>query len=122
MQQTQEIAIASQYQARTEATQNLFLAGIEADYLPVPALRNRIGDDVSARDIDTALWLWTSWENHYYQYQTGFLDESAWHGVLKNIQAIYALCGLRFIYDWRRPGLRTEFVDMINSLDDKCVE
>jgi hypothetical protein len=121
MRQTQKIAIASQFQARTEATMNLWLVGIEADYLPARSLRDQITADVTARDINTVLWLWNSWDSHYYQYQAGFLDESAWQAVLRNIQSVYGLCDRRFIYEWRKRGLRTEFVDMINLLDDKCV-
>ena len=42
MKQTQDIAIASQYQARAEVTMNLFLSSLESGYVPVQSLRSQI--------------------------------------------------------------------------------
>ena len=120
MKQTQDIAIASQYHARAEATMNLFLSSLESDYVPVPPLRSQITEEMSARDVAATLWLWQSWDNLYYQYQAGFLEESAWQSVLRNITAVFAVCPSRFVYDWRKNGLRVEFVDMVDSLEDQC--
>jgi len=120
MKQSQDIAIATQYQARAEATQNLQLVSLEADYLGVPALRNGISDRISARDINVTLWLWIQFDNHFYQHQAGFLDEDAWQGQLRNIQDIYAQCDMRFVWDWRKAGLRSEFVTVVESMNDPC--
>ena len=121
LRQSHEIALATQYQARAEATQNLHLASIEADYLaPIPALRNGIGDKFSARDINVFLWLWIQYDNHFYQYESGFLEESAWQAQLRNIRRLYSICDARFVYEWRKIGLRSEFVELVESLEVPC--
>ena len=59
LKQSQDIAAATQFQARASATQEFILAHIEADYVPrVPALRAGLSDEISADDINSALWLW----------------------------------------------------------------
>lgn len=120
LRQSHEIALATQYQARAEATQNLHLAGIEADWLPVRPLRNGISEALSSRDINTFLWLWIQYDNHYYQYQAGYLDESAWQAQRRNIRELYSFCDARFVYEWRKKGLRAEFVALVASLEDTC--
>jgi len=121
LKQNQEIALATQYQARAEATMNLHLASIEADWVaPIPALRNGVSDELSARDINLYLWLWIQFDNHYYQYQSGFLDESAWQAQLRNIKELYSSCRARFAYEWRKKGLRSEFVELVESGEDLC--
>jgi len=120
LKQGHEIALATQYQARAEATQNLHLAGFEPDWT-IPALRNKVSDDVSARDINLWLWFWIQMDNHYYQYQAGFLEESAWRAQLKNIEEAYSYCNARFVYEWRKKGLRSEFVEIVESRVDPCL-
>jgi len=123
LKQSQDIALATQYQARAEATMNLTLAHIEADYtVRIPSLQAGLSDEVSARDINTYLWLWIAMDNHYYQYQAGFLDEEAWRAQLRNTKGIYADCPMRFVYEWRKAGLRSEFVALIDSFDDPCAD
>ena len=121
LKQSQEIALATQYQARAEATQALTLAHFEADYVPnIPAITAGLSDEITARDINTQLWLWIQFDNHYYQYQAGFLDEDAWQAQWRNTQEIYRQCELRFIWEWRKNGLRREFVELVESQDEPC--
>lgn len=120
LRQGHEIALATQYQARAEATQDLHLTAIEADWLPVRPLRDRISDEMPARDINVFLWLWIQYDNHYYQYQAGFLDESAWQAQFRNIKELYSFCDARFVYEWRKKGLRSEFVVLVESLEVPC--
>ena len=121
LKQSHEIALATQYQARAEATMNLHLTSIEADWVPpIPALRNGISENFSARDINVNLWLWIQFDNHFYQYQSGFLEESAWQAQLRNIMELYSFCDARFIYEWRKKGLRSEFIKLVESGQDSC--
>ena len=121
LKQSQEIALATQYQSRTEAVQSLVLAHIESDYVPfIPALRRGVDDGVPVGDIHTVHWLWIQMDNHYYQYQSGFLDEQSWAAQLRNTQELFSFCALRFVYDWRKKGLRDEFVNLVASFDDPC--
>jgi hypothetical protein len=121
LQQSHAIALATQYQARSEATQNLHLASIEADHLaPIPALQNGVGEKFSGRDINVFLWLWIQYDNHFYQYESGFLEESAWQAQLRNIREAYFHCDARFVYEWRKKGLRSEFIELVESFEDPC--
>lgn len=120
LKQSQEIAIATQYHARAEAVMNLHLAGIESDWLSAYPLRPHITDDMSAKDINGILWLWIAFDNHFYQYRSGFLDEESWQAQRKNIQELYSACPARFIWDWRKSGLRSQFVSLVESIDDPC--
>jgi len=123
MKQNHEIALAGQYQARAEVTLDLYSTFVEIDDIPnVPALRNRISETVTARSIAEILWLWIAMDNHYYQYKSGFLDEESWQAQLRNIKAIYAVCEVRFVWDWRKNGLRADFVEMVESVGSSCDE
>jgi len=119
LKQSHEIALATQYHARAETTQNLHLAGIESNWT-IPVLRSKVSDEVSVKDTNLWLWFWIQMDNHYYQYQAGFLDEVAWLAQLKNIEEAYAICNARFVYEWRKKGLRAEFVAVVESLPDPC--
>ena len=61
-------------------------------------------------------------DNHFYQYKSGFLDEDAWQGKFRSIKEMYSLCKMRFVFEWRKKGLRSQFVEMVESLDDPCAE
>jgi hypothetical protein len=120
LKQGHEIALATQYHSRAETTQNLHLAGIESGWT-IPVLRDKISDEVTVRDINLWLWFWIQMDNHFYQYQAGFLEESAWQAQLKNIEEAYTFCNVRFVYEWRKKGLRPEFVEVVESLTDPCL-
>ena len=66
LKQSQEIAIASQYQARADATMAFFNAHIEAGYVIRP-LRDQVSDTLSAEDLSAALWYWYAFDNHHFQ-------------------------------------------------------
>jgi hypothetical protein len=119
MKQNQAIALAEQYQARAQATMELQLAHLEAGYV-IPPLRAGLKDGVDAAGINTSLWLWIHMDNHYYQYQHGFMAEDSWQAQLRNLRGIYATCSMRFVYEWRKAGLRDSFVSLVDSLDDPC--
>ena len=122
LKQSQEIALANQYQARAQATQDLTLTQLEIGQMPyISAIRDGARKhEVEAGAVNTMLWLWIQMDNHYYQYQHGFLDEEAWQAQLNNIREIYATCRVRFVYDWRKAGLRESFVEIVESVDDPC--
>ena len=77
LKQSQEIALANQYQARAEAVQELILAHIEVGYIPfIPELRRGAENGASVEDIHTVHWLWIQMDNHYYQYRPGFFPKT----------------------------------------------
>ena len=120
MKQSQDIALATQYQARAQATMDLSLAHMEAGHV-IPPLQGGVTEEITGAEINTYLWLWIHMDNHYYQYQHGFMSEDSWQVQLRNMNGIYAACPLRFVYDWRKAGLRDDFVALIESFDDPCV-
>jgi hypothetical protein len=123
LKQSQEIALANQYQARAEAAQALTLAHLEVGYVPfVPELRRGAENGASAEDINTMHWLWLQMDNHYYQYQAGFLPQDAWDAQLRSTRELFGFCELRFVYDWRKNGLREEFVSLVASFEDPCLD
>ena len=119
LKQSQEIALASQYQARADAAMNFFNTHLEAGFV-LPMFRDKVTDTVSAEDIAATMWYWTAIDNHYYQYQNGFLAESAWQGQLRAMKQFHNLCKYRFIYDLRKHSYRPELVALVDSWEDKC--
>jgi hypothetical protein len=123
MKQSQEIAIAEQFHNRAVAVMGLAETQMEIGEVPnVRGWRERVSNgEVLAVDINSFHWLWISFDNHYYQYQSGFMEESAWQAQLRNARGLYTVCDMRFVYDWRKSGLRAEFVDLVGSFEDTCV-
>ena len=122
MKQSQDIAVAEQYHNRAETVLSLIQTQMEIGYVPnAQGWRDRVSNgEVLAVDILTRQWLWIHYDNHYFQYQSGFMEESAWQGQLKNVRNLYSRCEMRFVYDWRKRGLRSEFVELVESFDDPC--
>jgi glutathione S-transferase len=121
LKQSQEIAIANQYQAWAEASLNLFATHIEADYA-TPGNRVEITDTLTAGDIAQANWLWTAADNNYYQFQRGFTENEAWLGQMEVAKSIYEICSIRFVWENRKRAMRPEFVALVESWEDPCQE
>ena len=123
MRQSQEIAIAGQFQNRTETVLNFIATQMEVGYVPNgPGWRDRVSNkELSADDIHANQWLWVNYDNHYFQYQAGFMEESAWQAQLRGLHNLYSRCEMRFIFDLRKKGLRSEFVELAESFEDPCV-
>lgn len=117
--QGHEIAIAAQYQARAETAQNLFATHIEAGYT-IPPNRDKVTETFTAEDIAMANWQWTAFDNYYYQYQAGFLEEEAWLRFLGGGKGLWSNCQARFVWDARKRGLRSELIAIVESWDDPC--
>jgi glutathione S-transferase len=120
MKQTQEIAVASQFQARSTEFQALSRTGVEANWT-YPPLRPFISEQFSAADISAAVWSWAGFDNHHFQYQSGFLSEEAWNAQLSAQQQIYSNCYLRFVYEFSKGRMRKSVVDLVESWENSCV-
>ena len=119
MKQSQDIAIAAQYQARTEATLNVYAAHIEAGYALRP-FQEHLSEAISAQDASMAAWAWVAYDNHHFQYQNGFLSEDSWQGHLRSMQGLYKSCQIRFVYETRKDAMRSEFVALVDTWENKC--
>ena len=122
MRQSQEIAIAGQFQNRTQTVLSFIETQMEVGYVPNgPGWRDRVSTkEVSVEDIHISQWLWINFDNHYFQYQTGFMEESAWQAQLRSLRSAYSRCETRFVYDLRKRGLRSEFIELVESFEDPC--
>ena len=122
MKQSQEIAIADQYQARADAAQNMYMSVLESgtsfESLDVPM------DKKTPEERNLALsmngWSWTQYDNHYFQYKAGFLDEESWIGLSTRIKELYSVCHTRPLWEYNRNFFRSSFVAYVESLDDPC--
>ena len=122
MKQSQEIALANQYQARAEAAQNMFLtmqeSGISMSSMGKP-LSEKTPEEVAAA-FNISVWAWTQYDNHFYQYNAGFLDDESWEGLSRRIRDLYSNCDVRIIWESGRQYYRSSFVGYVESLDDAC--
>ena len=65
---------------------------------------------------------WHLYENDYYQYRQGLMDESTWSAKKVGIQNIYNMCRGRVIYAHRVRVFAEEFRTIVESLPDECAE
>ncbi len=122
MKQAQGIALAEQYQSRAEAAQAMYLSvlesGVSWDSLEIPW--NDKSPEEKTLGYTINQWAWTQYDNHYFQYTSGFLDEDSWTGLSRRIVQIYSQCDLRFGWEDIRPFLRQAFVEYVESAEDVC--
>ena len=122
MKQSQEIALAAQYQARAEAAQNLFMTMQESG-ISMSTMRNPMNEKTPEELVaayNLAVWGWTQYDNHFYQYNAGFLDDESWEGLSRRIQDLYDNCDLRVTWESGRQYYRSSFVEYVEALNDNC--
>ena len=123
LRQSQEIAIAAQYQARAQAAQSMWMS-LQESGTSIRDIRKPVAE-MSPFELHTAdnvtRWAWTQYDNHYFQYEAGFLDEESWHGLKIRIDAIYSLCDRRPIWKEIRRFFRPSFVQYVDALKDTCL-
>jgi hypothetical protein len=122
MKQSQEIAIADQYQARAEAAQAMYMSVLESgqswESLDIPWEQK--SPEERSLQIAVMNWSWTQYDNHYFQYLAGFLDEESWDGLRGRIEQLYSFCDGRPAWEGNRRFFRASFVEYVESLDDPC--
>ena len=121
MRQTHEIALASQFQARSAEFQAVSRTAIESNWTYRP-LRGFVNEQVSAADISAVVWTWTGFDNHHFQYQSGFLTEESWQAQLNAQQQVYSICELRFVYEWSKGRMRASVIELVENRDDPCAD
>jgi hypothetical protein len=95
--------------------------GIESDWT-YPPLRGFVNEQVSAADISAIVWTWSGFDNHHFQYQSGFLTKEAWEAQLRAQQALYWNCEFRFVYEWTKGRMRASVIELVGSWDDPCAD
>jgi hypothetical protein len=122
MKQSQDIALAAQYQARAEAAQNMMMSMQESG-MAISAIQKPAAEMNPAEryTIDNLFrWSWTQYDNMHFQYVAGFLDEESWKGQKARIERIYSRCDQRQLWENMRPFVRPSFVAYVDSLNDPC--
>ena len=123
IQQSQQIAIATQVQARTDAQlfrNNMWLIG-----------EWELGHIITANPYETlapaeqfARRQMVQWErnlqtNNYFQYRAGLLSEEQWNFTQDRIRGLWSNCSLReFAYNFE--VMEQPFVEYLLSLEDPC--
>ena len=123
MQQTQQIAIAGQVQARAEMRLNRILNGLEGN-LNANRLFNYANFDYEKLNEEEKLiarnmhnWIGIMVENNYSQYQMGLFADDYWEQQERRILNWWNRC------DLRSSGERVRsFQNYLDSLSDECTE
>ena len=113
MRQSQRIAIAGQQQGRAAIANDFITPFLEngLDFTTVFFNENPNHEfsqqDIAHRNIVQIHWF--LFENDFYQYSQGLMDEPTWQAKLNGIKTIYDLCDVREIYKLREPTFSNEF-------------
>ena len=123
MQQTQQIAIAGQVQARAEMGVNRILNGLEGN-LDANRLFNYANFDYEELNEEEKLiarnmhnWIGIMVENNFSQYQMGLFADDYWEQQERRILNWWNRCDLR-----SSGGRIRSFQNYLDSLPDECAE
>ena len=132
LQQSQEIAIGSQYQERTNAAIEMFSAQLENDVaLALRGAEIREAFRTSDRshliegrtDLEIGVaWvsfqtLFTVYDNNHFQYSAGYLDYDSWMAFRQRMITVLSVpLNLAFYVDMKSRNLiRPDFVEVVES-------
>lgn len=65
---------------------------------------------------------WLLYENDFYQYKQGLMDEVTWKAKLEGIKNLYNKCVVRVVYDFREPVFSQEFREITQSFTNECTD
>ena len=122
MKQEQEIAIASQYHDRaTLAVENFHAMAelgmsIGTALCPVEPTEDRSAEDIRVVCLIGLAYLVMA-DNHLYQYESGFMDESAWQAQRRLLKLILSRNDIyRILYQNTRGMRRESFLQLGDQL------
>ena len=124
MQQSQRLAVASQQQERAAITVDMINAFYEVDvdfqstYFDKEFNYQLSTEEIAYRNMVHKGWL--LYENDFYQYKQGLMDELTWEAKLRGISVIYNSCDVRNIYDSRAPIFSEDFRLVVEALPNQC--
>ena len=124
LKQSQDIAIATQYHERASLAIEFFSAQLESGDLgrwgrmtdPSSATEQSVED--LGRTYLTGLSYLTLADNHYYQFQTGFLDDESWRTQRRTLKRNFAhpASSARFAFGISTIAFRDSFVVLCNEI------
>ena len=122
MQQTQNIAIAGQAQARAEMNSASVHAAIEAgiDFHSQKSGSNIQLSEESIQQRNYANLAYARIENDYYQYQQGLMSDEVWQRKLLSIIGWYENCNVWEIWERRKQFFVNDLVQQIEGSGVAC--
>ena len=126
MRQTQKIAIAGQQQARSALGNTVILSmnDIGVDVQSV-YFEGKSRTDLSLEQIalrNTSHIAWFLYENDFYQYEQGLMDDETWEAKVVAMKALYNNCSVRTIVMTRKPTFSKPLKDLIETFPDRCAK
>ena len=124
MQQSQRITVASQQQERAAIPVEMINAFCEVNvdfqstYFDKDFDYQLSTEEIAYRNMVLKGWL--LYENDFYQYKQGLMDELTWEAKLRGISVIYNSCDVRNIYDSRAPIFSEDFRLIVEALPNQC--
>ena len=124
MQQSQRITVASQQQERAAIPVEMINAFCEVNvdfqstYFDKDFDYQLSTEEIAYRSMVHKDWL--LYENDFYQYKQGLMDELTWEANLRGISVIYNSCDVRNIYDSRAPNFSEDFRLIVEALPNQC--
>jgi len=124
MKQSQEIAIASQYHNRAAMAVEYFSTQFEPDNLPNwgRATGREPTPDMSIEQLGRRWLHGASYlimaDNHYYQYQSGFLEDEAWQAQRDTLKRNLSNPGspVHYVLDSPNATYRASFLELCEEL------
>jgi hypothetical protein len=127
LKQSQEIAIASQYHERAALAVENFNGQLESGDLRIwgGISRLEITSDRSAEDAGRFYLMGVAYltmaDNHYFQYQSGFMDEESWQTQRQLLKMVLGTSASApgYILQSNLHSFRPSFVELTNVLGDE---
>ena len=63
---------------------------------------------------------WLLYENDFYQYSQGLMEDDVWQAKQRGIEILYNRCFARGIYETRAPIFSENFRAIIEKIPDEC--
>ena len=126
MQQSQNIALAAQQQARMQVFVEAFSTLSERNTDITEYLVNGVApeNELSLKNFMNQRWM--IYENDYLQYRLGLMDEDMWEAKFNSMEGLYngtnsKDCALaRYVYDAMKIGFDRNFVELVESIPSDC--
>ena len=121
LQQSQQIALGGQQQARTALIAELWLAGLEGESETLTAMQSEWETSTPHQKSvrEQIQRFWTMLEKNFYQYELGLVEDPMWNQMSQRISTRWNECHLRHV---GIDGYYQGFIDYVHSLPDECAD
>ena len=121
LRQSQEIAIAGQYQSRAELVHSSYLVSLESTGVSLRLrelhrLDRELSDEESRAMNILTQEFFLLYDNNHFQYEIGFLDIGTWEGLRVGMRNVLRNQPAREYFQARREGFRPSYVEWVESI------